>query len=85
MGFCMMAHDDDALTKLQMLVAHQDKQIEELSDMTSAQWKEIDFLKRKIDALMSRIDGLENNAADDKSSEAKSVSEMAAAEKPPHY
>ncbi|HNS45136.1 MAG TPA: SlyX family protein [Alphaproteobacteria bacterium] len=80
-----MSEDHDRLLKLEMLVAHQDKQIEELSDMTTAQWKEIDFLKRKIDRLMSRIDDMESGAADDKTGDTKSVSEMAAAEKPPHY
>lgn len=80
-----MSEDRDRLFKLETSQAHQDKQIEDLSDMTTAQWKEIDFLKRKIDALMSRIDSMESNAAEDESGDANSVSEMAAAEKPPHY
>ena len=72
------------ITELERLVAHQDKQIEELSDMTSAQWREIDALKTQVAYLARRIHD-DANGADDKSAEAKSVTEFAAMNKPPHY
>lgn len=72
------------ITELERLVAHQDKQIEELSDMTSAQWREIDALKTQVAYLARRIHD-NANGTDDKSGEAKSVTEFAAMNKPPHY
>lgn len=72
------------ITELERLVAHQDKQIEELSDMTSAQWREIDVLKTQVTYLIHRLRD-DAHSADDKSADAKSVTEFAALNKPPHY
>jgi len=80
-----MADYEDTITRLQTVLSHQEKQIEELSEMTSAQWKEIDLLKRKVSSLISKIEDMEIESAEDKTGEAKTVAEIAAAEKPPHY
>ncbi|MDY0030095.1 MAG: SlyX family protein [Pseudobdellovibrionaceae bacterium] len=73
------------ISKLEMLVAHQDKQIADLSDMTADQWKEIDILRTQVKYLVGRMKDMEASGGDDKLGDAKTVTEMAAAEKPPHY
>lgn len=76
---------EDKISKLEMLVAHQDRQIVDLSDMTAGQWKEIDVLKTQVKYLVGRLKDMETSSGDDKLGDAKTVTEMAAAEKPPHY
>lgn len=80
-----MNTENDMLSKLEMLVAHQDKQIADLSEMTAKQWDEIDILKTQIKYLVGRLKDMEADTGDDKLGDAKTVTEMAAAEKPPHY
>lgn len=75
----------DKLTDLETLVAHQDKQIADLSEMTAAQWTEIDLLKRQVQWLVGRVKDMESSTREDKTDGARSVTEIAAAEKPPHY
>ncbi|HOO51247.1 MAG TPA: SlyX family protein [Alphaproteobacteria bacterium] len=81
----LMINSQDKISQLEMLVAHQDKQIADLSDMATEQWKEIDLLKTQVRFLVGRLKDMESSAGDDKLGDAKTVTEMAAAEKPPHY
>ncbi len=80
-----MTDKNNHIERLEMLIAHQDKQINDLSDMTAAQWKEIDLLKHQVHFLLNRIKDMEHGTGESKSDGAKTVTEMAAAEKPPHY
>lgn len=80
-----MKNVQEKITGLEMLIAHQEQQIADLSDMTGAQWKEIDLLKQQVKYLLGRIRDMESSSAEDKMADATTVTEMAAAEKPPHY
>ncbi|OIN86640.1 MAG: hypothetical protein AUJ12_05010 [Alphaproteobacteria bacterium CG1_02_46_17] len=80
-----MTKKNDHIERLEMLITHQDQQINDLSDMTAAQWKEIDLLKHQVHFLLTRAKDMEQNSGESKSDGAKTITEMAAAEKPPHY
>lgn len=73
----------DKIEALEMALAHHDRQIEDLSEMISLQWKEIERLKFKLAEAYSKID--EINASSNEGKQPQSVSDIAAAEKPPHY
>jgi uncharacterized coiled-coil protein SlyX len=75
---------EDRLNRIETTLAHQEQQIEDLSEMIRLQWKEIDLLKRRLDHTQNLLSDLQSNPADEPG-EPLSVSEIAAAEKPPHY
>ena len=70
---------------IEALIAHQDKQIQELSEIVTRQWEEIDALKKYMQLTKFKIQELENNIGELGQGEGVSVSDAAAAEKPPHY
>jgi uncharacterized coiled-coil protein SlyX len=70
------------LDDLETLIAHQGKEITELNEVVTAQANEIDTLKKYIKIKLDKID---NSLRDIDDSEHKSVSDEAAANKPPHY
>lgn len=72
----------DKTNDIEMQLAYHDKSIGELSEMVTRQWQEIDRLKKLIGSLQDKVDGLEDGADEDGG---KSVAEIAAANKPPHY
>ncbi|HPQ51038.1 MAG: SlyX family protein [Alphaproteobacteria bacterium] len=80
-----MNDNSDDITRLETMIAHQEKQITDLSDMTSSQWREIDTLKQQVYYLISRFKDMEQDHSTSKADRVQTVSEMAAAEKPPHY
>lgn len=73
----------DKIEALEMALAHHDRQIEDLSEMIGLQWKEIERLKFKLAEAYSKID--EINASSNEGKQPQSISDIAAAEKPPHY
>ena len=73
------------INALEALIAHQDKQIQELNDVVTKQWEEIDALKKYMQLTKSKIQELENNIGELGQGEAMSVTDEAAANKPPHY
>lgn len=81
-----MTHDtDEKLAEMQGLLAHQDKQIQELNDVVTVQWKEIDALKKYMLLTKNKIQELEHNVSEMGQGESMSISDEAAANKPPHY
>ncbi len=73
---------EDRLTQLETTVAHQDQQIQELSDIVDRQWKDIERLTKRLDRLAAQLDEALAATGD---TEAKSITDIAAANKPPHY
>lgn len=76
---------DKDIDTLQTMVAHQDKQIQELNEVVTKQWAEIDALKKYMQLTKSKIQELEHNMSELGQGEGMSVSDEAAANKPPHY
>ena len=72
-------------TDLESLIAHQDKQIQELNEVVTRQWEEIDALKKYMQMTKSKIQELEENIGELGQQDGMSVSDAAAADKPPHY
>jgi len=73
---------DERLNDLETSMIYQEKQIEDLSNMVSKQWQEIDSLKKLLGRATSRINELENQYEE---VDQKSITDIASAEKPPHY
>lgn len=73
---------DDKTQKIEITLAHHEQQIQDLSEMISLQWKEIERLKLLLSKTNDKISELETAS---ESEQGKSVSEIAASEKPPHY
>ena len=69
------------LKSIEINLAHHEQQIQDLSDMINQQWKEIERLKLQLNKAYDKISDME--AATE--STGKTVSEIAASEKPPHY
>ena len=69
---------------LEIMIAHQDKQIQELNEIVTRQWDEIDALKKRLQLTHDKIQELEYNV-NDSGENNMSVSDEAAANKPPHY
>ena len=76
---------DDRMTQVEMILAEQARQIEDLSEMTAAQWAEIDRLKRLVAGLEDQVQDIVAGAAEGSESGAQTVTDIAAANKPPHY
>lgn len=74
---------EEKINELEAMVAHQDVQIQDLSEIVTKQWSEIEALKRQLNHTFDKIKSMEDSIG--QGSSAKSVSEMAASEKPPHY
>jgi uncharacterized coiled-coil protein SlyX len=75
----------EEIEELQTLIAHQDRQIAELNDVVITQGKEIEALKKYMQLTKAKISELENNISELGSNEHISVTDEAAANKPPHY
>lgn len=73
---------EQKLMDLETLIAHQDKQIQDLNEIVTAQSGEIDTLKQYIKI---KLDKIENNLQDLGQQDHKSITDEAAANKPPHY
>lgn len=73
------------LAELEIILTHQDKQIQELNEVVTRQWGEIDALKKYMQLTKSKIQELEHNLGELSQGEGKSVTDEAAANKPPHY
>tara|TARA_B100000949_G_C14097601_1_gene372726 strand:- start:329 stop:568 length:240 start_codon:yes stop_codon:yes gene_type:complete len=73
------------INDLEVLITHQEKQINELNDVVITQGREIEALKKYVQLTKSKIQELENNISELGNSEHMSVSDEAAANKPPHY
>jgi SlyX protein len=73
---------DEKLNKIETTLAHHDQQIQDLSEIINQQWKEIDRLKLRLEMTQAKFADLENGQGERKE---LSVSEQAAADKPPHY
>lgn len=76
---------DEKLNGIETALAHHEQQIEDLSEMIRRQWKEIDLLKRRLERTQSKLDELNTGMADADPNEPQTITEIAAAEKPPHY
>ncbi len=77
-----MVQDNNKINDLEVLIAHQAKEIEELNDVIAAHGQEIDTLKKYVKI---KLDKLENTMQDLGGEDHQSVSDEAAANKPPHY
>lgn len=73
------------MNDIEALIAHQDQQIQELNEVVTRQWEEIDALKKYMKLTKDKMQELESNMGDLGQSEGMSISDMAAADKPPHY
>lgn len=73
----------DRLDHIETALAHQERQIQDLSDMIGQQWKHIEILTQRLEAAQGKLSLLESLDSD--KTDALSVSDMAALEKPPHY
>ncbi len=73
---------DDRINDLEITLAHHEQQIHDLSEMINRQWKDIDVLKRRLEITLNKLEELQNAPA---SADGRTVSEIAASEKPPHY
>lgn len=76
---------DDRLMRIEMTLANQGRQIDELSDMTAQQWTVIERLTRKMASLQDQMQDMAAGEAEGDTGEATSVTDIAAANKPPHY
>ena len=72
----------EKLDSLETLLAHQSIEINDLNEVVTAQANEIDALKKYVKL---KLDKIENTLQAQDTHEMQSVSEEAAANKPPHY
>ncbi len=79
----MTSNIDDKLAKMQEFMAHQERQITDLNDIVTAQANQIDDLKKYIKIKLDKIENTINDENGD--GEFQSISDEAAANKPPHY
>jgi SlyX protein len=80
-----MSNNQNKISDLETLIAHQDKQIQELNEVVTRQWQEIDALKQYVQRTKAKIEELELSIGDLGNEKEMSVTEEAAANKPPHY
>ncbi len=72
----------DTLDNLETLISHQANEISELNEVVTQQATEIDTLKKYVKI---KLDKIENNLQGLGDDDHQSVSDEAAANKPPHY
>lgn len=75
--------NNKSLDSIETTLAHHDLQIQDLSDMIQLQWKEIERLKLRLEKADAKISEIEASGTEE--NKQMSVSDIAAAEKPPHY
>lgn len=75
--------DTNKINDLETLTAHLRHEVEELNDVVTAQGKEIETLKKYIKIKLEKIENTINES--DSEGEFQSISDEAAANKPPHY
>lgn len=78
----MTSDTDTKIAEIQEFMAHQAKEIADLNEVVTHQAGEIDTLKKYIKI---KLDKLENTVGDLGQEDHTSVSDEAAANKPPHY
>ncbi len=75
--------DNNRIDDLEIMAAHQSKVIADLNEIVAAQGQEIDTLKKYIKIKLDKIENTMNDT--DGEGDFQSVSDEAAANKPPHY
>ena len=73
----------DKIDNLEEMLAHQANEIAELNEVVTTQGQEIDTLKKHIKIKLDKIENTINESDDE--GKFQSVSDEAAANKPPHY
>jgi len=73
----------DKIDDLQVQLAHQAQEIAELNEVVTTQGQEIETLKKYIKIKLDKIENTMNDLGGE--GEFQSVSDEAAANKPPHY
>jgi uncharacterized coiled-coil protein SlyX len=81
----MSSNLENKINDMEALISHQSVEIAELNDVVTKQWAEIDALKKYIQLTKSKLQELEHSIGELGSGEGRSVSDEAAANKPPHY
>lgn len=79
---------DEHFIRLETMLTHQEQQINDLNEVVRAQWQEIERLKARLDRTQNKLLALQEDvevAASKDGDKGMTVTEMAAAEKPPHY
>ena len=76
---------EDKIIALETALAHQEKQIEELNEIVHRQGQDIDSLKKRLTKTQEKLLAVEETANGRSQGKEMTVTEMAAAEKPPHY
>lgn len=72
---------EERITSIETALAHHEIQIQDLSEMINRQWKEIERLRLHLQKAHDKISEIEAG----ENGETGSVSDIAAANKPPHY
>ena len=73
----------DKMNDLEVQLAHQANEIAELNEVVTTQGQEIETLKKYIKIKLDKIENTMNDLGGE--SDFQSISEEAAANKPPHY
>lgn len=73
--------NNEKLDSIETTLAHHELQLQDLSAMVNQQWQQIERLKLKLEKAYDKISEIEATGDGD----GKTVSEIAASEKPPHY
>lgn len=83
----MTENKDEHLIRLETMLTHQEQQINDLNEVVKSQWREIETLKARLDRTQNKLVALQDDVelAVSKDGKSMTVTEMAAAEKPPHY
>ncbi len=76
---------EEKIKELEAMIMHQSKDINDLSDMVNKQWQEIEALKTVIRKTSSRLKNIEDLSKYNNVEGNKSLSDLLAEEKPPHY
>ncbi len=76
---------EEKIKELETMIMHQAKDINDLSDMVNKQWQEIEALKTVIRKTNSRLKNIEDLSKYNNAEGIKSLSDLLAEEKPPHY
>ena len=75
--------DTNKTDDLEALVANLRQEVEDLNEVVTTQGQEIDTLKKYVKIKLDKIENTMNNLGGE--GEFQSVSDEAAANKPPHY